>query len=111
MAMIITCTNKGCFKSSEALLDLNTNEVICRECGNPIQQVTSFAKVSLKSLGQTTKGQKKVRQLEFDCLSCNKKVQPMLKNGKIICSECKKEMENVPTTFKHVVEMIGKKEL
>ena len=109
MGFVITCSNKGCYASTDALLDLTTNVVICRDCGKPIDSVTSFAKVTLKSLGQTTKGQKKARALEFDCQTCNKKVVPSLKDGKIICSECENEMKNVPTTFRHVIELMGKK--
>ena len=110
MGMFISCTNKGCFASTEALLDVTTNDVICRDCGKPITGITSFAKVSLKTLGQTTKGQKKSQKLEFDCLSCSKKVQPILVGGKITCPDCKVEMKNIPVTFRHVVELLGKKE-
>lgn len=106
--MVIACTNKGCFKSTEALLDVSTDEVICRECGKSIIQVTSFAKVALKTLGQTMKARKKAKQLELDCLNCNRKVAPKLKNNLIVCSDCGKEMKNVPASFRYVVEMMGR---
>ena len=109
--MFISCSNKGCFKTTEALLDEKTDEVICRECGKAIPSVTSFAKVSLKTLGQTTKTQKKAKALEFDCGNCRKKVQAVVKNGKIVCTQCGKEMKNVPVSFKAVIEMMGKKDV
>jgi len=110
MGFSITCTNLGCFDTTDALLDIETNEVICRNCGKSIKGVTSFAKVSLKTLGQTTTAQKKAKSLQFDCENCKKKVQPILKNDKIICPDCNKEMKNVPVTFKYAIELLSKKE-
>ena len=49
MPFMICCDNKGCFETTEALLEPNTNEVHCAACGKAIQSVTHFAKVQLKA--------------------------------------------------------------
>jgi hypothetical protein len=74
-------------KMSEAKLDRDTNEVICDECGNVIQGITSFMKKSLEATGQVTRSIKK-QAFQTQCLTC-KKSQPMyVKERKAFCSGC-----------------------
>ena len=40
MPFIIQCDNKGCFKQTEALIDKDSNDVYCGECGEIINNVT-----------------------------------------------------------------------
>lgn len=88
----LTCTNKGCGKtSSDGLLDVKLNMVICPECGKPIDGVTEFTKRSMIGLG-------KVRKTEInlafvvDCAKCKKRGQPNLKGNNAFCQHCAEQL-------------------
>ena len=84
----LTCTNKGCCKtSSDSLLDEKSNEIICAECGKPISGITDFTKRSMKGMGHVTKNQAK-SSFTVDCPNCQKKGQPNMKNNSPVCYNC-----------------------
>ena len=88
---LIYCTNKGCGREVEPLLNTQTNEVECTECGKVISTVTSFTKTQMKAMGQI-KRVKQVRQaFATICKQCKVSAQPQLKNNKLVCSECDTE--------------------
>jgi hypothetical protein len=110
--MFISCDNKGCFESTEALLNKDTDEVICMNCGKNISSVTSFMKVTLKTLGQVTKTSKQGASFAIECKDCGKKHTPQIKGGKVYCSydKCGKEMTYLPPATVHMLKvMIGNK--
>src|ERR1039457_5453481 len=89
--MLIWCSNKGCGKSSNAVLDKNDNEVYCCECDRAIANITSFTKATLKSLNQTRQPTKEAFAMK--CASCKNEQLPSLsKDGKFVCRKCQKEM-------------------
>jgi len=93
MGFLICCDNKGCFETTEALLDPESNKVYCAACGEEIKSVTHFAKVQMKSLGQTMKNQKKSRAFEVNCPFCRKVAQPIVgRDGSISCTGCGSEL-------------------
>jgi hypothetical protein len=95
MPFLICCDNKGCYETTEALLNPETNDVHCAACGKPINSVTHFAKVQMKTLGQTMKNQKVSRAFSVNCSYCGKVAQPIVgKNGSITCSACKAELSS-----------------
>ena len=110
MGILITCDNKGCYDSMEPLLNINTNEVICSSCGKPIQSVTQFMKIQLKSLGQTTKSQKSNQAYAVKCSSCGLVAQPTVTpQGAITCSRCGSQIENLPPPVAQMLRlMLGK---
>jgi rRNA maturation endonuclease Nob1 len=110
MGILITCDNKGCYDSMEPLLNINTNEVICSSCGKPIQSVTQFMKIQLKSLGQTTKTQKSNQAYAVKCSSCGLVAQPAVTpQGAITCSRCGSQIENLPPPVAQMLRlMLGK---
>lgn len=99
MPFMIQCDNKGCFKQSEALLSVDDNNVICGECGKSIKNVTHFAKVQLKTIGQTTKANKPSKAFSVLCKICNKNDQPKIMNGKVICAHCNGEIVYLSQAF------------
>ena len=99
MPFFIQCDNKGCFKNSEALIDSLSNDVFCSECGGTIKNVTHFAKVQLKSLGQTTKKQKTSKAFSVTCKFCNKTETPKIKDSKVFCTFCDKELNYLSPPF------------
>jgi len=107
MAFLIQCSNKGCYQSTEALLDSN-NKVICAKCSKEIVNVTEFMKKQMKSAGQVLKNIKK--EFAFKCASCNVIDQPIIKGDLFYCSSCNKEMKNISEPFKIILkEKLGKK--
>ena len=107
MNVLICCDNKGCFETTKALLNVNTNEVICLKCNKPIKSVTSFMKVQLKSLGQTMKSQKKNKAFSVECTECGSHNKPkVMKDGTIICSTCNKVMNNLPPPIANMLRIM-----
>jgi len=91
MPFLLNCTNKGCFKIQNSLLNPETNEVICGECGNPISGVSDFTKRQMKSMGEIIKSSSK-ESFAIKCNSCNKSGTPIIDNDKCVCKYCKKDL-------------------
>lgn len=106
--MLIWCSNKGCGKSSDAVLDKNDNEVYCVECDKVITNITAFTKATLKSLNQTRKPTKE--PLAMKCASCKNEQLPGLKNDKFVCRKCQKEMQIGKTFEPLIMKAIKEKE-
>lgn len=104
MSIIVSCDNKGCFKSQEALLDTETNEVICVECNKTIKNITTFTKSALKDLGQIKKEDKEKKSFALKCDQCNKTETPIMnKDKQILCGWCKKEL-NLSLPYKNMLK-------
>lgn len=93
MPFMICCDNKGCGKSMEPLLNLETNNVECAECGKVINSVTSFTKTQMKSLGQIKKDDKKQQAFSVQCKSCKKSSVPLIDGENILCMLCKNKLD------------------
>lgn len=85
--MLVTCNNKGCLKSSNALFDTNSGEVICQECNRPVTNVTESMKRTLKSFGQIVRAERKAFMLA--CRACRANREVVLdQNNNTICKIC-----------------------
>lgn len=86
--MLISCDNKGCFKTSNALYDPDTKNVICQECGNPVTNVSASMKRTLSSFGQIVRTEQRKGFL-MACKKCNANRQVVLnQHGDTICKQC-----------------------
>ena len=91
--MMFTCHNKGCGKTTvDSLLDESIDKVICCECGNPIEEITSFTKRMMRGAGRVVKGKTKPAFV-VQCPKCQRHGQPIMKDGIPICYECKNKLE------------------
>lgn len=90
--MLITCTTRGCLKQTEAKLNKSTNEVICDECGNPIENITKFAKKTLETIGQINRSVKK-QAFQAACPSCHKNQPLYVQDNKAFCGECNSQVQ------------------
>lgn len=90
MGFNIQCDNKGCHKLNEPLLHVETNEVVCSECDQPINSVTAFAKTTLRTIGQIYRGEPKQKKaFAIKCQSCQKVNTPKVETGKqLVCPHC-----------------------
>ena len=84
----LTCTNKGCYKTtSDSLLDKESNEVVCSECGKPIDGISPFTKRSMIGLGKVRlKHTDKAYSVE--CKKCTRVGQPKETDGEFVCFNC-----------------------
>jgi len=85
--MLIVCTTKGCNQTSEAKLNRDTGEVICEECGNPIKNITPFAKKALSSMGQVLRN-KMNKPFQALCQTCKVHRELFVEDGKAHCKTC-----------------------
>lgn len=97
MGFQINCSNKGCFKTTEARLNLQDNEVYCEACGKSIQNVPIFTKNQMKSLKQTLKPAKGAYSAR--CEKCKIEATPILINDKLSCPNCKCALNNISKPF------------
>jgi hypothetical protein len=106
--MLVTCNNKGCLKASNALLNEETGEVICQECGQPITNVTGMMKRALKSFGQIIRAERKA--FLQGCRSCKANREVVLnENNETICKVCHNPIQ-IHEAFKLAMEEAGKLE-
>jgi len=104
--MNITCNNKGCMKSSAALLDTKTMEIICQECGRSISNISPAMKTALKQAGQIVRTNAK-KAFSVLCKTCNGNREVVLdEKGNTMCKICLKPI-NVSTSFKLAMQESG----
>lgn len=108
--MLLSCTHKGCFSHDHHLLDPDTNEVFCLECGEAIKNVPNPTKSVLKSLGQIKRKSK--NGLQYTCKDCGHNDRPLLKSlsGGVkiaTCRKCGKKMDIHPSFIQAMSELEG----
>jgi predicted RNA-binding Zn-ribbon protein involved in translation (DUF1610 family) len=104
MGFIICCNNKKCGASQEALLDKKTDDVYCSACGNIIDNVTSFAKASMRTMGQFKRTVKSQEAFAVKCEGCDKMSRPKLNKNKLVCPHCGKEHCNLQSAYVHAIK-------
>lgn len=103
--MLIMCNNKKCSKTSNALLDTETMEVICQECGKPISNISEPMKRTLKSFGQVVRSER--RAFTFACPNCRTNREIVLdQNNQTICKICYNPIK-IHASFKLAIEEAG----
>ncbi len=99
----INCTNKGCHKESEAVLNTETNEVECGECGKNID-VPFSTKAAMKGIGQIKRAKKSEQAFSVECKKCKKVFVPALDQDKnIICGKCSERLDNIALPFANLI--------
>lgn len=89
--MILRC-NQGCKYSdgtTDGSLNVDTNEVVCNNCGDTIKGISDFAKLSMKTTGDIKRSNNR-KAFVFPCKTCNKKVEADVSAGKVSGKDCKK---------------------
>lgn len=106
--MLITCTNKGCLKTSNALLDEETSEVVCQECGQPIENIAESMRRTLKSFGQVVRTNER-KAFTMACRACRANREVALnEDNETVCKICHEPITITPT-FKMAMEATGTK--
>lgn len=107
MGFLICCDNKKCGKSQEALLDRETNDVYCAECGEIIKNVTTFAKTSMRSMSQFKRTVKSQEAFAVKCEGCQKMSRPKFNklHDALTCPHCGQEYTELPTPYAHAIKL------
>lgn len=98
MPFSMICSNRKCGKQMEPYIDPKTDKVYCSSCNNEITNITSFAKVQMKSLKQFKP--KETTSFSVKCNICNKDGRPKLVNDDVVCGSCNRPLENLSNPFK-----------
>lgn len=105
MGYMCFCTNKGCNKEMEPVVDKDTLVAYCTECGKPIDNITLFMKRQLVSQGQVKKAEKKRLLGSVQCNKCKEVGPPELsKDNKFVCPACKAEL-NLNKPFEQMLRL------
>ena len=105
--MLITCSNKGCFKTTEAKIDRDTMDVYCDECGKVIENLSDFIKKALVSSGQVLRFAKK-KAFQVFCNNCKQNVDVSLVDGGkggAVCSKCGNDLKLSQSFLQSIVLM------
>lgn len=106
---MLVSSNCSCASFSttvDASLDLETENVICNQCGDIINGISSFAKNSMKISGDVIKKPK--RAFSFKCISCDKYLQVAFINHKACGKDCQtpgKCMFKITESMRNAIEV------
>jgi ribosomal protein L34E len=87
--MLVKC-NALCKLSdgtTDASLDVETNEAMCNECGEVLSGVSEYSKLSMKMNGDIIRTKKK-RAFVFHCQTCDDHVETMFSNSRLVGKVC-----------------------
>jgi hypothetical protein len=95
-------------KTSNALLNTETQDVICQECGGVVDGISDAMKRTLKSFGQVVRSNEK-RAFLLACKQCRANREVVLnENGDTVCKTCHSPI-SVTASFKLAMETSGTK--
>ena len=98
---IVNCDNKGCYKSTAALIDPNDGEAYCAECDKKITNITSIAKNQLKLFKQVKKNNK---IYSVKCEKCKDTNRPKIGPKDVLfCSKCNVKTTGITKQFEILV--------
>ena len=104
--MLVNCNPKCRLNggTTDASLDVSSNEVICNVCDEKICGISKFTKLSMKNNGDVIKEKK--RAFTFECSSCEKRCEVEVVNHKSVGKNCQtkdKCMFKITSAMKHVI--------
>jgi hypothetical protein len=87
---ILTCTNKGCYSQDYHKLDVESNDVVCVDCGQTVD-INPYMKKIMKDSGQVFKRAKSTK--EVTCKQCKVADVPVLLDYgvdtfEVVCNHC-----------------------
>jgi len=102
--MLIMCDNKGCLQQTNAKLNVETLEVICEDCKQPIRNISETMKRVLKSSGQIVRDEER-KAFTMGCKSCNANRQVVLdQDDNTVCSVCANVINVHPAMKQAILE-------
>lgn len=96
MSLLKFCQLKNCGKEMEPMIDPDTEEVFCSACGQVMEGINYFTKMSLKTLGQYKRAKNPEEAYAIPCNACKTTARPVIENDKVVCAKCKQEHKLAP---------------
>ena len=93
--MLVRC-NSSCRKSNgqtDASLDVESDCIVCNTCGDTIDGLSDFCKLSMKANGDIIRTNYR-KAFTFSCRGCDRMVEAKLSNGTLIGKLCKGDNKN-----------------
>ena len=90
--MIVKC-NQKCKLSdgfTDGSLDIDTDNVMCNECGEVLVDVSPYAKLAMKANGDILRSKKK-KAFVFPCNTCEQDVETQFVNGVLVGKACQND--------------------
>ena len=111
MSIMIYCDNKNkkCGKESPAELKLEDKKqpeecgVFCTECGEEIKNVSVFTKRNLFFAKQVQQKSQPGESFAIRCEHCTNSRRPIVKDKKVFCQVCEKEIQNISPFYKNLL--------
>ena len=73
--------------TTDASLDVESNEVVCNECGETLPHVSKYSKLSMKTNGDILRSKNK-KAFVFPCETCDKNVEAAIVDSKLVGKDC-----------------------
>ena len=106
--MIVRCNPKCKYSDgfTDASLDVDSDEVMCNECGEVIGGVSSYSKLSMKTNGDIIRSKNR-KAFMFPCLTCDDNVEAHFVNGILVGKGCSMSQEGCKINVtEHMVKAI-----
>ncbi len=90
--MLVKC-NPLCKMSdgtTDASLNVDTNEAMCNQCGEVVEHVSKYSKLSMKSNGDVLRSKKR-KAFVFPCETCDEQVETEFRNSVLAGKGCSQE--------------------
>jgi len=87
--MIVRC-NVGCRNSdgmTDASLDVDRDTIVCNACGDDLNDLSSYTKLSMRANGDIRRDHNK-KAFVFPCKTCDKMVQATMSSGLLVGKSC-----------------------
>jgi len=111
--MIVRC-NVGCKISdgiTDASLDVESNTVVCNTCGDNLDTISSYTKLSMKTNGDILRSKNK-KAFVFPCTTCSKQVEASMQSGVLVGKNCPQEQKgcklNITKHMERAIELSEK---
>jgi len=87
--MIVRCNQKCKFSDgfTDGSLDIDTDDVMCNECGEVLVDVSPYSKLAMKANGDILRSKKK-KAFVFPCKTCEQDVETQFINGVLVGKGC-----------------------
>jgi hypothetical protein len=106
--MIVRCNQKCRYSDgfTDGSLDVDTDDVMCNECGEVLSEVSSYTKLAMKANGDVIRSKKK-KAFMFPCNTCEKSVETQFVNGVLVGKVCDNDQKGCQINVtQHMIKAI-----
>jgi ribosomal protein S27E len=84
-------------------------DAVCPECDTVMKEITPFAKVQMKTMGQVKRAKKRQQAFMVRCPHCKNEGCPVVgEKDVLLCSSCSKPLDHLAAPYKQTVLMFLK---